>query len=162
MQGNKAFENLKYGLPDYEMYDIVWGSSNAVGNLATPSANLHLGRDVETANCDDEEFEDNITMNTYPHSGDKRPMTFDKLQNKRNMSKGRISYEDSISAMVNAYLTLKESRQSMHTAAVTLDQVVDIIMAMFEFDMTMIARVLEFFRMNESSHKMFLKFSHTL
>ncbi len=53
------------------MYDIVWGSSNATGNLATPSANLHLGRDEETPSCDDEEFEDDITMNTFPHSRDK-------------------------------------------------------------------------------------------
>ena len=112
------------------MYNIVWGSSNATGNLATPSANPHLGRDKETPSCDDEEFENDITMNTFPHSGDKRLGTSDRLQNKRNRGKGKISYEESIIAMENAYGTLKELRQSVPTTTVTLDHVVDIVMEM--------------------------------
>ena len=92
------------------MYDTVWGSSNATGNLATPSANLYLGRDEKTPSYDDKEFEDDMTMNTFPHSGDKRPGTSDRYQNKRNRGKGRIRYEDSISAMENTYVTSKESR----------------------------------------------------
>ncbi len=59
-------------------------------------------------------------------------------------------------------MTSKESRQFGSTAAATLDQVVDIVIEMSEFDMGMIAKALEFFRMNESSHKMFLEFSHAL
>ena len=90
------------------MYNTVWGSSNATGNLATPSANLHLGGDEETPTCDDEDFEDDITLNTGPHSGDKRLGTSNRLQNKRNRGKEKISYEDSITAMANAYVVRQE------------------------------------------------------
>ena len=75
------------------------------GNLTTLSANPHLGRDEATPSCDEEEFEDNIMMNTFPHSGDKRAGTSDILQNKRNMGNGQISCEDSITAMANAHVT---------------------------------------------------------
>ena len=59
-------------------------------------------------------------------------------------------------------MTSKESRQSVPTIVATLDQVVDIVMEMNEFDMRTRAKALEFFRMNESSHNMFLKFFHPL
>ena len=64
--------------------------------------------------------------------------------------------------MANTYVTSNESKQYVPTTATTLDQVVDIVMKMTEFDMRTRARALEFFRMNESSHKMFLKFPHPL
>ena len=71
--------------------------------------------------------------------------------------------------MANAYVarqehvvTSKESRQFGLMTAVTLDQVVDIVTEMSEFNIKTIAKALEFFRTNESSHKIFLKFSHAL
>ena len=154
------FDNLLNRLPNYEIYDIVMGSCNATGNLATISANPYLGRDEMTPSCEEEEFKDNITMKTFPHSGDKRARTSDRLQNKRNKGKGKISYEESITAMANAYMTSKESRQYVPTTAATLDQVADIVMEMTEIDMRTRAKALEFFRMNESSHNMFLNFTY--
>ena len=40
-------------------------------------------------------------MNTYPHSRNKREGTYDRVQNKRNKGKGKISYENSIRTIRN-------------------------------------------------------------
>ena len=90
------------------MYDIFWDSSNATSNLADPSVNPHLGRDDETPTCDDEDFEDDITLHTGPHLGDKRLRTSNRMQNKWNRGKGKISYEDSITGRANAYIARHE------------------------------------------------------
>lgn len=73
------FESLRYRLPNYDMYDNFWGSSNATGNFVVLSANPHLSREEETPNFADEVFEDDITMNTGPQLGDKRPRTLGRL-----------------------------------------------------------------------------------
>ena len=59
-------------------------------------------------------------------------------------------------------VTSKESRKSGPMSAKLLDQVVDIVTSMSEFDFKQNVKVLEFFRINESSLKMFLKFLHEM
>ena len=121
------------------------------------------------ASSNDVDFKDDITINTGPYSRDKRAATSGRVQNKRNTNKGKISYEDNITAMATTYVlkrervvTSKESRQFGSMSTELLDQVVDIVMVMSEFDYKQKVRVLEFFKINESSLKMFLKFSNEM
>ena len=59
-------------------------------------------------------------------------------------------------------VTSDESRQPGPMSAELLEQVVDIVTVMSEFDFRQKVKALEFFRMNENNHKMFLKFSHDM
>ena len=70
-------KHLRFGLPKYDMYDLVWGASSAIGNLVVPLANLQLGRDGAATSFEVLDYHEDLTMNTSPHSGDKRVGAFD-------------------------------------------------------------------------------------
>ena len=95
-------------MENLDLYDIIWGSSSATGNFVVPSANPYLGRDGGEASYDDLYFEDDLTTNTGPRSGEKRVGTSDRGQNKRNKGKGKLSYEDNITAMTIVYIAKQE------------------------------------------------------
>ena len=57
---------MKHGLPNLDMYEILWGSSSATGNLATPSPNPYLGRDEGAVSDDDLDLQKDLTMDTGP------------------------------------------------------------------------------------------------
>ncbi len=57
------------------MYETLFGSSSATGNLAAPSANPYLGRDEGAATDDEVDSQEDLTMDIGPRSGEKRPGT---------------------------------------------------------------------------------------
>ena len=59
-------------------------------------------------------------------------------------------------------VTSEEFRQFGPMSTELLDHVVDIVTSMSEFDFKQNVKVLEFFRINENSLKMFLKFLHEM
>ena len=84
-----------------------------------------------------------------------------------NKGKGKLSYEDSITTMATAYfakqewdVSSRESRQMGPTSYEIFEQVVDIVIVMSEFTSKQKFKALEHLRINTTSHKMFIKFSH--
>ena len=92
------------------------------------------------ASYDNLEFEDDLTTNIGPRSREKQAGTSDRGQNERNKGKGKLSYEDNITAMATTYIakqeryvSSRESRQTGSTSDEIFKQVVEIITAMSEF-----------------------------
>ena len=143
----------------------MWGSCSASGNLASPTPNPYLGRDEGGASDDDLDSQEDLTMDTGPRSGEKRPRSVAPAQNKRNKGKVKISYEDSISAMATAFVarqeravSSRESRQTDPHSEDLFEQISDIVTAMSEFTCRQRVKALEYIRTQPTTYKMFIKF----
>ena len=44
---------MRYGLPHYDLYHVIYGSTVATGRFAAPSTNLYLRRGVDDDDEDD-------------------------------------------------------------------------------------------------------------
>ncbi|KAL5581129.1 hypothetical protein UlMin_013571 [Ulmus minor] len=169
IQVHPTLNSLRDGLQNLDLYEIVWGSCSATGNLAMPTPNPYLGRDEGATSDDDLDSQEDLTMDTGPRSGEKRPRTIAPAQNKRNKGKVKISYEDSISAMATAFVAKQEravssmeSRQTGLHSEELFEQITEIVTAMSEFTCRQRVKALEYIRPQPTVYKMFIKFPHDM
>ena len=108
-------------------------------------------------------------MNTSPRSGDKRPGTSNRAQNKRNKGKGKLSYEDSITAMATTFVakqeqdvSSQESRKRGLTSDELFEEVAEIVTVMSEFTCKQRVKALEHIRPQPTAYKMFIEFPHEM
>ena len=59
-------------------------------------------------------------------------------------------------------VTLKESRQSSPMSDGLFDEAMDIVMALVEFTFKQKVKAIEFFKIHQDTHIMFIKFSHDM
>ena len=69
---------MRFGLKHYDLHHAIFGGSFASGNNAAPSTDLYLrrGNDADDYDTSREDDNDETTMETGPHSGDKRASPF--------------------------------------------------------------------------------------
>lgn len=95
---------MKHGLDPNDLHYAIFGGSLATSNNAAPFTNPYPQRGNDLDDCDSSGDEENnvTTMDTGPHSGDKRVAP---SRGRKKKGKTKSDYEASMEALASALVT---------------------------------------------------------
>ena len=153
LQSDKNLKNIWYSLKHYDLHHAIFGGSLATGDCAVPTTDPYMQQatDVDDYVSSGDEEQDDTTMDTWPHFGDKRLGLSRGRRGKQKRGSTRADYESNLSALasvlVSRFDTGVSSTQSRQSGPwdVSMDQVVDIVGSLPDLTKQQIIGAFEFF-----------------